>query len=304
MNISRSIDIDAPAEKIYKKLNDFNEWTPWSPWLIMEPGVKVTVAPDSKSYEWEGARVGSGNMKILEEKENEFIDYDLIFLKPWKSKARTAFHLEENGESTRVTWTMKSSLPFFMFFMRKMMEAFVGADYERGLGMLKAYVEEGSIPSKLEFKGKGEFEGCNYVGIKSDCSMDKIGPQMASDFGKIRDWINAQTDAPKGDPFTIYHKWDIVKGRLSYTACFPVKDHSNNAPEGWIKGNIPATSTYTLRHIGAYEHIGNAWSTLYTMHRNKEIRIKKKIHPFEFYRNNPADTPREELIADITFPIK
>ncbi|MBC6400389.1 MAG: SRPBCC family protein [Ekhidna sp.] len=74
MHIERSIHIKAPAHNIYKVISDFNDWRPWSPWLLMEPEARVKVAPDSKSYEWEGDRTGSGKMEILEEKENEFID--------------------------------------------------------------------------------------------------------------------------------------------------------------------------------------------------------------------------------------
>ena len=89
----------------------------------MEPETKVTVRSDAKYYEWEGDRVGSGNMKIIKEVENATVDYDLMFLKPWKSKAKVSFYLKPEGTSTSVTWTMDSSLPFFLFWMKKMTEA-------------------------------------------------------------------------------------------------------------------------------------------------------------------------------------
>ena len=82
MHIKKSILINAPVDRIYSIVSDFNHWRPWSPWLITEPEAKVTVAPDAKYYEWEGNRTGEGNMKITAEKANESIDYDLMFLKP------------------------------------------------------------------------------------------------------------------------------------------------------------------------------------------------------------------------------
>ncbi len=63
MHIKKSVNIKAPVEKVYSKLNDFNHWTAWSPWLIMDPQATVTIAEDAKSYEWEGERVGSGKRK-------------------------------------------------------------------------------------------------------------------------------------------------------------------------------------------------------------------------------------------------
>ncbi|GAB4248519.1 MAG: SRPBCC family protein [Ekhidna sp.] len=304
IKIERAITIEATSEKVFNVLNDFNQWPIWSPWLLMEPEAKVTVARDGRSYEWEGSRVGSGNMSILDECDNESIDFDLIFLKPWKSKARTSFKLQQEGSATKVTWVMDSSLPFFMFFMKRMMEAFVGADYERGLDMLKAYVETGTVLSRLDFKGYEIFDGNSWVGVNTTCSIDDTEKRMPEDFGKIWSFAEKNPDLIDGEAFTIYHKWDLVKNIVSYTAAIPVKKIPEALPEGFVTGQIPATRVYVLRHVGRYQHLGNAWSTLYSMQRNKEFKPKKGIHPFEVYRNNPATTPENELIADIHFAVK
>ena len=153
MNIDKSIVINKKPGEIFKYLNDFNEWVFWSPWLITDPDAKTKVSEDGKYNEWDGKVVGSGNMTILSEKENESIDYNLTFLKPWKSKAKVSFILKPTAEGTEVHWTMESGLPFFLFWMKKMMVAFIGMDYDRGLGMLKSYAEEGKVPSKLNIKG-------------------------------------------------------------------------------------------------------------------------------------------------------
>lgn len=303
MHIERSILINAPASNVYKVLSDFNDWQPWSPWLLMEPGVKVTVAPGGKSYEWEGKRTGSGNMKILTERENEHIHYDLNFLKPWKSHATTQFDLSKEGNATKVTWVMDSSLPFFMFFMKGMMEAFVGADYERGLDMLKAYVEEGEVPSKLDFVGQQSFEGSQWIGLKTQCNIDDMPAKMESDFGTLRNYITQEGIDPV-QMSTIYHKWNLPKNKVSYTACMFVKTLPKELPTDFVSGNIPSTQCYVLRHTGRYQHLGNAWSTLYAMHRNKEIKPIKGLHPFELYINDPQQTPEKELITDIYFAIK
>ena len=304
MNVSRSIDIKATKSEIFKHLNDFNNWVAWSPWLLMEPEAKVTVADDSKSYEWEGDRVGSGNMKVLEEEGDGYINYELNFLKPWKSSATTNFRLEESGDTTKVTWTMNSSLPFFLFWMKKMMQAFVGADYERGLDMLKSLVEKGEIHSKLDFKGNSQFDGCKWVGIKTACSIDETPEKMPQDFGKLWEYCEKDGENIAGEALTIYHKWDLVKNSVSYTAAVQVKEIPGDVPSGFTSGTIDSTDIYTLRHTGAYEHLGNAWSTLYNMHRNKEFKVKKGVHPFETYLNDPKVTDPKDLITEIHFPIK
>ena len=304
MHISKSAVINAPVEKVFNTVNDFHTWSEWSPWLIAEPEAKVNVASDGKYYEWIGNRVGTGEMKVAEEKSNEHVHYDLTFLKPWKSKAKTSFYLKPKGNGTEITWVMDSSLPFFMFWMKKQMEAFVGMDYDRGLAMLKDYVEDGKVHSALDFKGESTFPGTKYVGIKRETSIDNIGPDMQSDIQKLGSYFEGKNSIVGGPLISIYHKWDPVKGKVSYTSAVPVKEIPDDIPAGMLQGSIPATKTYSVMHKGPYGHLGNAWTTLSMMQRNKEIKCPKNIHPWEIYHNNPHETPEKELLTEIVFPLK
>jgi predicted transcriptional regulator YdeE len=303
-HVEKKVMINAPAEKVYSVIIDFKQWLPWSPWMIMEPEVVVNIADDNQFYEWKGNRVGSGNMKITNQKENSWVEYDLNFLTPWKSYASVKFVLTEKGSQTETSWIMDSSLPFFMFFMKKLMEGFIGMDFDRGLRMLKEYVEDGAIKSKLEFKGKDSFSGTKYVGIKTTTAMDQIGPQMSADFDKLNEFIRKHESAANGVVFSQYHKWDIVKNKVEYTSGVGVKEVPSNLPASFVTGEIPSTSVYTLRHVGAYEHLGNAWGTLNSMQRNKEFKYNKKIHPFEVYVSDPSKTDAKDLITDVNFAVK
>ena len=304
MHMKKSIDINAPAEKVYSILNDFNHWRPWSPWLIQEPEAEDKVLESGKFNEWDGKRVGAGNMRIVSEAPNKSVDYDLTFLKPWKSTAKVKFEIKPNEDDTSVSWIMDSSLPFFMFWMKKLMVELVGMDYQRGLNMLKEYVEDGEVHSKLEFVGENSYPGCKYVGIKTATTMDKIGEQMGQDFGKLRGFLNQHKGLESGSPFSIYHKWGLVDKKVKYTSGVPVSDLPANLPPRIISGSIPATKVYTIRHTGPYLHLGNAWSTMHGMGRRNEFKAKRGIHPFETYLNQPHEVPDNELVAEVHFAIK
>lgn len=303
IHVSKKETIQAPPEKIHAVLADFNNWRVWSPWLIAEPEANVNVANNGKSYSWKGKRVGSGEMKILEETDTN-IDYDLVFLKPWKSKAKTSFHLTPKGDSTEVEWTMDCNWPFFLFFMKKQTQAFIGMDYERGLKMLKEYIEEGQVSSQIEFKGIQNFAGCTYVGITTKANINEVGKHMTKDFTALYNWASQDGIEMTGDPFSQYHKWDVVKKEVSYTAAIPVPDKVSSIPEGSKKGTLPELELHTVRHVGPNEHLGNAWSTVIMQQRNKEFKAKKRIHPMEFYRNDPDDTDPKDLITDVCFAVK
>src|SRR5688572_14360484 len=168
-HVEKSIEINVSPDTVYLSISDFANWRHWSPWLILEPESKVEVKSGGKEYSWEGKRTGSGEMKVLKENPPMRMDMVITFLKPWKSTSSVWFELKPAGRGTHLTWCMDGSLPFFLFFMKKIMTAYIGMDFSRGLGMLKDYLETGNVPSKLTFKGITPYAGCTYVGIRTSC---------------------------------------------------------------------------------------------------------------------------------------
>lgn len=302
MHVNRSINVDASKDHVLSIVKDFNQWRTWSPWLILEPEAQMTVASDGNSYSWEGKRIGSGEMSIKRAGDNQ-VDYDLTFLTPYKSHADTAFKVEPQGDGSKVTWLMDSSLPFFMFFMKKKMEAWIGMDFERGLKMLKDYAETGNVNSTLEFVGNHSYKGTKYIGIRTDTTMKSIGEAMQADLNALGEFFK-DSDLVNGEVFAQYHKFDMVNGKVTYTTGIGVSNYPENVPSSWIKGSIPATSMHTVRHIGPYDHIGNAWSAAQNLMRSKAFKPKKGIHPIEFYKNSPHEVAPEELVTDISFASK
>lgn len=304
MQILRTKQINAPVSKVFDILNDMSTWSKWSPWLIMDPDAKVDVAEDHKSYSWEGNRVGSGHMEIVKANNEQSIDYDLTFLKPWKSRAKVKFVTTEKNGGTEVNWHMDSSLPWFMFWMKKMMLAFIGNDYERGLNLLKDYAEDGKVHSKLNWLGESQYPGCDFVGIKRNTTIEEMPKMMQADFENLIEYSKGLEGADMTRAFSMYHKFDFVKKIVSYTAGIPAAYIPSDLPSNIFSGKIPATKLYTIEHIGPYEHMGNAWTTIHAMHRNKEIKGRKDIHPFETYGNSPVNTDPKELISYVNFAVK
>jgi effector-binding domain-containing protein len=302
-HVSKSVAIQASPEKVYAIVSDFHHWPKWSPWLITEPGVNVKVEPGGKAYSWEGKRTGSGEMNVVKENSPHRMEMLIRFLKPWKSTAPVWFDLKQQGQVTEVTWGMTGSLPFFMFFMKKMMAAYIGMDYERGLQLLKDYVETGAVPSVLTFKGIQDYAGTTYLGIKTSCTMEEMDARMKEDFGKLSGWAAANGGLVAGKMFSIYHTWDVVKGLVAYTAGIPVKEVPGTLPTGFFGGVIPSTKVNTIAHTGPYKHLGNAWTTQYMMQRGKEFKHRKGIDPFEVYLNMPGEVPDAQLVTEVHFPV-
>jgi len=113
------------------------------------------------------------------------MEADLLFLKPWKSQADIAFDIQSVADNkTNVKWHMDSSLPFFMFFMLGKMKALIGSDYDRGLSMLKDYLENGSVSSETKVEGVVDVPAQLYAGKTFHTELSEIGNSMGKAFSK------------------------------------------------------------------------------------------------------------------------
>ena len=306
-NVVSSIEIDVPASRVREALSDFKTWPIWSPWLIMERECKVTYKGSAgelgHGYDWDGQKVGAGGMTLTSLDANR-MEADLLFLKPWKSKADIAFEFESvNDSKTHVKWFMDSSLPFFMFFMLKKMKAMIGGDYDRGLSMLKDYLETGKVPSNTVVEGVVDVPASLYAGKTYHAAMSDISDSMGAAFPEV---FNAVTEAKaqiNGMPFSIYNNMDIVKKTCMYTAAIPVAE-SVVAGHGVQCSDRPACKALKVVHTGPYRHLGNGWSTGMSDMRHAKMKMDKANPPFELYVNDPEDTPEDSLVTEIYMPVR
>jgi len=147
--VKRSIQIQAPAEKVYPLLVDFQKFGAWSPWEKLDPAMTRTFEGQANGtgavYKWKGNdQVGEGRMEIVGVVPNRSVTIKLDFLTPFESHNTTVYTLETGGASTTMTWTMSGPSTFATKVMTLFvsMDAMVGPDFERGLANLKMVVEK------------------------------------------------------------------------------------------------------------------------------------------------------------------
>jgi len=309
--LERSIVVDKPVAEVYSALGDFNNWTIWSPWIIQEPSCPVSVSGDPVSIghqqEWNGDRIGSGRMELIDKTDNQRLAYDLFFISPWKSHSKTQFELkvvsdEQGNEATNITWLMQGTLPFFLFFMKKMMSVFVGGDYERGLKMFKEYLESGKVTSAVEIHQVELQDGFFYVGYQANCQL----PEISDVFGPLFEKLHS-SDIPQPDSvLTVVNKVDLMTKQVDMIAAVAYKEKPENTefPANMIVGEMPAHKAQSVTHTGNYYHLANAWATIMNYLRFAKLKQNKKLKEYEVYLNNPNETPGEELKTQVFIPVK
>jgi len=146
-DVSRTKLIKAPANVIFKNLNDFKNWEEWGPWMEEDSTIVISYPNKTSgvggSYTWTSDE-GAGrveNMSLVENKSLEqtiqFGDYE---------PSGIYWILEETEGGTNVTWGMKSeNIPFMFKFFGAIsggMDAMMGPMEEKGLENLDAVIKK------------------------------------------------------------------------------------------------------------------------------------------------------------------
>jgi len=308
LEVSRSILIDKPLPAIHRQLLNFKTWQHWSPWLCMDKQAQLEFFGDDgevdSGYNWHGEWIGEGQLKYTQITPGA-LGLRLEFLKPWHSVAKVFFKLKPvTPNSTEVTWIMRGSLPIFMFFMRKSMQAFIGMDYQRGLVMLKDYLETGVVSSVTEISGLVEVSATRYVGVRRTCAIDDIKTSMHSAYADLIANFNKNGFTQTGSAFTICHEWNPISLQFDYTVAFPVTQLKEEKISGLIQAIRPAVQALMIQHTGEYKHLANAWATGNSRLRmDKKLKQNKKQPCFEIYVNDPEYTRPVDLITEIYMPV-
>jgi hypothetical protein len=141
--VEREGTIAAPADRIRQLITDFHQWKTWSPWEDLDPQLhRAYSGPDSgvgAKYAWSGNRkAGAGTMEITRA-DDDGVEIDLVFEKPFKSHNTTTFVLAPQGEGTHVRWRMTGPRPLLMRLMGPLvnMDKLVGKDFDKGLARLE-----------------------------------------------------------------------------------------------------------------------------------------------------------------------
>jgi len=178
-----SIVVESDLQRVHSEVADFTRWPLWSPWLYVEPEASIEYEGEpgeiAHGYHWKGQKTGEGQMSI-KALDTRSIEADLTFIKPFRSVAEVAFVFEAlEKERTRVLWSMRSQLPWFMFFMKASMVSMISSDYRRGLLMLKDLIESGSVPSETATDGVTDMPAVSYFGQRKSRKKGRCVAVMA-----------------------------------------------------------------------------------------------------------------------------
>ena len=146
--VSRSIQVTAPASKPFEQVNDTHLMNVWNPWLKLDPNLKQTYEGADSGvgaiYAWDGNnQVGAGRQTIVESRPSELVRMKLEFFRPFAGINEVTFTFVPAGNQTVVTWDMTGKLNFIAKAMGLFMsmDKMCGDSFEKGLADMKSIVE-------------------------------------------------------------------------------------------------------------------------------------------------------------------
>ena len=147
VTVERQTVINAPQEKVFTLVDGYKRFNEWSPWAELDPKTQYTFeGPDSgvgakMSWASNNPNVGTGIQMISEDISNSHVAIDLDL--GTMGKSQSYWNLKPEGTGTSATWGFKMKLDGMMDrWFGLLMDRFIGPDYEKGLGKLKALAEK------------------------------------------------------------------------------------------------------------------------------------------------------------------
>ncbi len=148
--VERFIDIERPKKEVFDFIKLLKNQNRYGKWATMDSGMKKEyLGTDGKVgfvSIWESSHkdVGKGEQEIVGITEGARIDFELRFLKPFRSTSPAHMTTQALSQRrTRVSWGLsgKMNYPMNLMFLFINVEKRVARDLDIGLGNLKKLLE-------------------------------------------------------------------------------------------------------------------------------------------------------------------
>lgn len=149
-DLNRTIMINRPKAEVYAYIRQLKKQPHWIPWLLKNPGINIKFKGDdgklaATSY-WKASKgIGEGFQKITKVKEGKVVEFQLLFLKPYKFLALSYMAVKEvEPEQTKMVWGIRGihKFPASVIMLIYGMNRALGKDFEKGLLNIKSNLEK------------------------------------------------------------------------------------------------------------------------------------------------------------------
>ena len=137
------------------------------------------------------------------------------------------------------------------------------------------------------------------ISMRTRTAIQDLPQVLGKSYGALFTYLGVAGEKPAGTPFVAYHNMDMQNLDIEVGVPVSIKLAGNSdIKASQIPGGKAATCTYT----GPYNAIEAAYTALQQFIKDHQYRATGVC--YEFYLNDPATTPPENLQTKIVFPLK
>lgn len=143
VEVTRSVEIAAPPERVFPLLNSLDAWTEWTPWGAVESRLDGPAAGSGARRVWDDPAIGSGSIEILDSRPPESVTY-AVEVEGGALRFDGNISVEPRGAGSLVTWTERADLGWnpLLGWTALNMEDSQGAQLQESLEHLRRVAEE------------------------------------------------------------------------------------------------------------------------------------------------------------------
>ena len=132
-------------------------------------------------------------------------------------------------------------------------------------------------------------------------NMENIAAVMGEGYGKIIGYLTELGQYPTGAPYACYMNCNEGFTEFDLEMGFPVAAEVPDKDDLFMSKSFEGKAA-TVMYKGAYKDIEPAYVAL--MEYMAENKLESTGVYYDYYLSNPDDTPEEELLTEVVFPIK
>jgi len=252
VKLESSISINAQDNVIFNQVNNLENWEKWTPFTSDDMSHEYTGAAYGigAMNTWKSAKMGNGNMEIIESVPFSNITTLLEFRKNGKANGYWAF--EKTEEGTNVNWAVH--MTDFSYPMGRLFGLMAGP-------MMQPSFEKGLVQLKEACEAMGDYSGVIVeevdvtpaFSVIDSCTVDGISEMMGKSYGMIMKYLVKNGQEMTGMPYAVYHKWN-PEGYCLIEAGIPA-DNSIGGNDEVIASSLRAGKVVKLMHKGSYDNL-------------------------------------------------